>query len=147
MTTCNVADGQGEITNWVMRLLWSTVSSYNSIRRSTDVVLVEVSKRLKEAFDRRVRGLQHGIRDAVRAAAETTRGLFAGAPGTVHENLEIKLGRATGTVKSARPEASPRRNTCWGAYPYASSSCARSTGVPLSALMPSSGEVNYFQEH
>lgn len=89
LNICKVADAQGNITNLLIRLHRSTVSFYNFNCRNVAEDLVEVSKRLKEAFIRRACRLQRGFRDAVRAEAETTRGLFAGAPGAVDKCLEV----------------------------------------------------------
>lgn len=74
-----VADAQGGVTNLVMRLQCSTVSSYASIHSSSVGALVEVSKCLKKMFSCEARNLQQGVCEAVNAVAESTRGQFAGA--------------------------------------------------------------------
>lgn len=46
------------------------------------------------------------MRDAVRGAAEGTRGVFAKAPVAIDETLGAVFGRAARTSESARPETS-----------------------------------------
>lgn len=67
-------------------------------------VLVAVSRRLKEAFDRQAQSLARSVRDAVRGAEDAVCGLFANAPLAVDTSLGVIVNRATGTGESARPE-------------------------------------------
>lgn len=87
--TRKLADAQGDIDDMVAGLHRDTVGLYDCIRCGVDGALVEISRCLKRAFDRKVRSLQQSVRDAVRDAAAETFELFASTPVT-HENC-LKL--------------------------------------------------------
>lgn len=55
MMTCKATDVQGDTTDIVTGSHQDTVSLYDFNRRGVDGTIVKVSRRLKEAFDRKVR--------------------------------------------------------------------------------------------
>lgn len=104
-TECNleaivrkVADAHYDTTNMGTWMPRSTVSSYAVICRDIDGALVEVSKRLKEAFDCEARTLKQSFCDALLAAVESTRVQFAGSLGALDKSMGMVIGRATGTA-------------------------------------------------
>lgn len=137
LITLNVVDAQSDITNLATMLhRRSTVTSCDSIRCSVDEALVEISRRLIEAFDCEARNLQQGIREAVRAAAEGTWGPSAGASGAVDKSLGLIIESATSRCESARVDSSLFRTANQDASNDACSSRARSAEVPPSTLLP-----------
>lgn len=87
--TRKAADLQGNITSLVTRLYQSSVTSYSFTRCNVNGALIEISKHLKEVFDRGARSLPQGVREAVRAAAESTRSLPAGASCAVNKSMGL----------------------------------------------------------
>lgn len=87
--TQKLADVKDNIFGVVTGLHQEAVSSYNSTRRGVNGVLVEVSRCLKEAFDRETRGLQKSVCAAVRGIAEGTRGSFTKALIVIDKRLGV----------------------------------------------------------
>lgn len=85
--------------------------------------------------------LQQVLRDSVRALTESTRGLFVGVSGAVHEGLRVNTGRATETEELARPDTSLSHTASQDANADASGSHAKPASVSAAALMPKSFEA------
>lgn len=108
--------------------------------------MVEISRRLKEVFDREVRSLLQSVRKAVRALAEGTRESFTSAPVAVDKRLEVVGARTAETSKSAERETSSSHTASSGAHAGASesrsSSCYVSRKEAPLCVMPNSPEVH-----
>lgn len=85
------------------------MSLYDYIRRRFAEAIVTVSEQLKQASDREASGLREGVRDAVRAAAQSMQDPFDGAPVAAGKSLGVIIECADATGKSARPEVSLAR--------------------------------------
>lgn len=118
--TRKIVNAQGDITNVVTGLHRDAVSSYDSIRGRFDGALVEVSRRRKEAFDRKAQSLQQSVGEAVRGAPEGSRWSFVSAPAAIDKNLGIIVGRAAETGGSAKPKAASSHSASRGAQAGAS---------------------------
>lgn len=90
MVARKVADAQGDTTNLASGLHRKTVRSYDSIRLGVDGALVEVSKPLKEAFDREAQSLQQSDHNAVCRAANAT--------GRLSVNLQVANYKRLGVI-------------------------------------------------
>lgn len=62
----NAADAQSDITGMVTGWHRKTVSSYELVRRKVNSALVEVSRRLKEAFECEAWSLEQNVRSTDR---------------------------------------------------------------------------------
>lgn len=94
---CIVAGALSDNTKVFTKLPCDTVSLDSPTRLNVNEILVEISKRFKNAFECKACSLQQGFLYAVRAVSECTQGSFAGAPGAAGKYLEVIIGCATRT--------------------------------------------------
>lgn len=139
-----VADDQKHNTHLVTGLHRSTVSSYDFIYCNVDEALGKIYKHPKEELPRMARNSQQGARKAVRVAAGTTGGPFAGASSAIDKSLVLITKCATGKGELARPNTSSSRTANWDASADVSSSRTISDDVPLSFIMFDLRGEHYF---